>query len=258
MQKIVFCLILFVSSITVFGQEQPKNSIKFNVVGPLSQLYSLQYERALNDKWAFNNTFFYRQKSLIPFGVPIDTLAKRHGVGLTGIKFEYIFMNEARVGVMGYSPEIRKYFGENKNRWFVSAFGQFEKFDMTVPASLAIKYQGLFLDAKSPVDFTFRANSIGLLVGKQFRWSNFGVDFVIIGPHLGFANTFNATATNEVLGKLSEDEKTYLKDKIIERFGLSNNYFSLNITDEKAEIKSIRSIPYFSIRGAGLNLFYRF
>ncbi len=253
-----FFVFFIISTITFSGFSQQKNAIKFNIAGPLTQTYSLQYERMLTKKLSFNNTFFYRQKSLIPLGVQIDTLAKRHGVGLTGIKFKYIFMNEARVGVKGYAPELRYYIGKKKNRPFVALFGQYEDFDMAVPASLVIRYKGQFLDVKTPVNFTFNALSGGLLVGKQWKWNRMGADLVIIGPHFGKAKAFYAVAQTELLSKLSEDEKVYLKDKIIERFGLSGEYFALDIAGEKAEIKSVKPVPYLGVRGLGVNLSYSF
>jgi hypothetical protein len=253
-----FFVFFLLSIITFSGFSQQKNAIKFNLAGPFMQTYSLQYERMLTKKISFNNTFFYRQKSLIPFGVQLDTLAKRHGVGLTGIKFNYIFMNEARVGVKGYSPELRFYLGKKKNRPFVALFGQYEDFDMAVPASLAVLYKGLVVDVKTPVNFTFNTLSGGILVGKQWKWNRMGVDLVIIGPHFGKAKAFYAVAQTELLSKLSEYEKVYLKDKIVERFGLSGEYFALDIAGEKAEIKSVKPVPYLGIRGLGVNLSYSF
>lgn len=255
MRFFVFFLLLCIS-LSVFSQQ--KNAIKFNVAGPLTQTYSLQYERILTKKISFNNTFFYRQKSLIPFGNQVDTLVKRYGVGLTGIKFKYIFMNEAKVGVKGYAPELRFYLGKKKNRPFVALFGQYEDFDMAVPASLSVLYKGLIVDVKTPVNFTFNTLSGGLLIGKQWKWNRMGLDLVVIGPHFGKAKAFYAVAQTELLSKLSEAEKMYLKDKIIERFGLSGQYFALDIAGEKAEIKSVKPIPYLGIRGLGVNLSYSF
>ncbi|MCP9747198.1 DUF3575 domain-containing protein [Lacihabitans sp. CS3-21] len=255
MRFFVFFLLLGIS-LSVFSQQ--KNAIKFNVAGPLTQTYSLQYERILTKKISFNNTFFYRQKSLIPFGNQVDTLAKRYGVGLTGIKFKYIFMDEAKVGVKGYAPELRFYLGKKKNRPFVALFGQYEDFDMAVPASLSVLYKGLIVDVKTPVNFTFNTLSGGLLIGKQWKWNRMGLDLVVIGPHFGKAKAFYAVAQTELLSKLSEAEKMYLKDKIIERFGLSGQYFALDIAGEKAEIKSVKPVPYLGIRGLGVNLSYSF
>jgi hypothetical protein len=250
MRFFVFFLLLGIS-LSVFSQQ--KNAIKFNVAGPLTQTYSLQYERILTKKISFNNTFFYRQKSLIPFGNQVDTLVKRYG-----IKFKYIFMDEAKVGVKGYAPELRFYLGKKKNRPFVALFGQYEDFDMAVPASLSVLYKGLIVDVKTPVNFTFNTLSGGLLIGKQWKWNRMGLDLVVIGPHFGKAKAFYAVAQTELLSKLSEAEKMYLKDKIIERFGLSGQYFALDIAGEKAEIKSVKPVPYLGIRGLGVNLSYSF
>ena len=35
-------------------------------------------------------------------------------------------------------------------------------------------------------------------------------------------------------------------------------YFNMEITDQSAEIKSVRSVPYLGIRGVGFNLSYSF
>ncbi|MCA0363234.1 MAG: DUF3575 domain-containing protein [Bacteroidetes bacterium] len=256
LRKILVCLLLV--PVATFAQDNYKNAIKFNTLGPVSQLYSAQYELAIGKHLAFNNTFFYRPKKLIPAGETIDNLAKKHGLGLTGIKFENIFMDEAKLGMKGYSPELRYYIGKKKNRLFVSAIGQYEDFDMTVPANLAVKYKTYATDIKVPVDFTFKTYSAGILIGKQFNWRRLGVDFVIIGPHFGKAKEFYAVAQNAALKQLNQEEKQYILDKIQERFGLSDTYFSRTLVDDKAEIKSIKPVPYLGIRGLGLNLFYRF
>jgi Protein of unknown function (DUF3575) len=256
--KFVFSTLIVFLSVVTYGQALKKNAVKINVLGPATQVYSLQYERKFDDNLSLINTFFFRPKTVIPFGNKIDQVAKKRGLGLTGLKFEYIFMNEAKVGVKGFSPELRYYFGSNKNRMFASVFGQYEQFQMVVPALLGVKYQGLIADVKAPNDFRFQAFSGGLIVGRQFNFNHFGLDFVIIGPHFGIANKFVGSAQNSILQKLNEPEKTYLKDKVIERFGLSDKYFNLEIAGEKAEFKSVRNIPYFGIRGFGLNASYSF
>jgi hypothetical protein len=255
------CLLLFFLSIlnlNVFGQSFPKNSFKFNAASFATGLYSVQLERKLSKHWSFNNTFFYREKSLIPLGDQIDNVAKKHGIGLTGIKFEYIFMNEAQLGVWGYSPEFRYYFGNKKHRLFLGGFGQFEKFDMSVPALLAATARGQFFDIKAPIDFQFQTLSGGLLIGKQFKWKRVGFDFVILGPHFGKANKFLADASTDLLQELNDQDRQYLRDKIIERFGLSGNYFNLTIDEQQALVTSKKPIPYFGIRGLGVNVFIEF
>jgi hypothetical protein len=244
----------------LFGQQKqtPKNAIKFNTVGVFTQLYSIQYERVIKNNISLNNTFFYRPQRLIPLGDQIDQLAKNHGLGLTGIKFEHIFMNEAQVGVKGMSPELRFYLGKKKNKAFVSIIGQYENFDMRVPANLSISYKGLIADVKTPVNFGFYTLSGGVLVGKQFNFNKLGIDFVILGPHFGKAYDFLATATSETLSKLNESEKQYILDKIKERFGLAENYFQTTIESNSAKITSTKPVPYLGLRGLGLNLFYRF
>ena len=253
MKRLLFFLFL---PGTLFAQYQ--NAIRFNATGAALNIWSVQYERQLTPQLAFNNTLFFRPKSDIPFGHFIDKMAKRHGVGLTGIKFEHIYMNEARIGVMGYSPELRYYFGKKKNRTFIGLFGMYEDFDMKVPAQVGVMKENRYFEVKLPINFTFNTLSGGILIGKQFTWNRVGLDVVFIGPHVGTAGKFYAFGQNSHLEGLTEDEKDFVKDRIRNRFGLKEKYFSMELTADAAEIKSIRPVPYLGIRGVGLNLSYRF
>lgn len=245
-KNLFFLLIFFSFSATA----QYNNSVRTNLTTLPVNLYSLQYEHAFSNYFALNNTVFYRPKLQIPFGETIDNLAKNHGVGLTGIRFDYIFMNKAHVGVKGYSPEFKFYLSKNNHRPFISLFGMYEHFDMRVPALINVKN----LEVEIPINFTFKTLSGGLLIGYQFRWNRVGLDFVLIGPHVGKAEDFYAQGKNSNIQGLTESEKRRLKAGIKDRFGLSEKYFDLTITDKSAEIISIRQVPYFGVRGLGLNL----
>lgn len=249
-KNLLFLLVFFSFSATA----QYKNSVRTNLTTLPVSLYSLQYEHAFGNHIALNNTFFYRPKLQIPFGEPLDKLAKTHGVGLTGIRFDYIFMNKAHVGVKGYSPELKFYLTKSAHRPFISLFGMYEHFDMRVPALINVRN----LDVEVPINFTFQTLSGGILIGYQFRWDRIGLDFVLIGPHIGRADNFYAQGKNSAIQGLSEREKIRLKAGIKERFGLSEKYFDLKITDNSAEIVSIRQVPYFGLRGLGLNLSFMF
>lgn len=251
-----FLLLFFFTGFSAFSQH--KNSVKTNLVAGLTQIYSLQYERKLSENITFNNTFFFRPKNTIPFGDFIDDIAKEHGVGVTGIKFDYIYMDEAKLGLKGYSPELRWYMGKKQSRPFLGLFGMYEDFDMLVPALIPVSKDGRVLEVKLPINFTFNTLSGGLLLGYQFNWNRVGLDFVLVGPHFGRANDFYAAGENSAIQGLTDEEKDFLKEKVKERFGVTDKYFSLEVTDERAEIKSIRNIPYLGIRGFGLNLSYSF
>lgn len=243
-----------------WAQQVPKNSFKTNLTAAGTKIFSLQYERMLSANWSFNNTFFYRPKSSIPFGTQLDRLAKSRGLGVTGVDFQYIFVDLAEIGVKGYSPEIRYYFGNKKNRFFMGLFGQYEQFDATIPASLEARYQGQVVELnKVPIAFDIRTISGGLLIGKQFNFGNrVTLDFVLIGPHFGKGNTVYAKVEQSLLSRLDEADKAYLKNKIIDRFKLSPAYYEVTVGDEKAEISNIKKVPYAGIRGLGFNLGIRF
>ena len=248
-------IILFLVVLTGYGAKaQYNNAIRVNVAGLPVNLYSVQLEHTFGNFIAFNNTIFYRPKLKVPFGKGIDKIAKNEGVGLTGIKFQYIFMDEAQLGMKGYSPELKFYLKKEGHRPFISLFGIYDQFDMQVPTLIFVKG----FDVKVPVNFKFETLSGGILFGYQFQWNRVGLDLVIGGPHIGKGRKFYAEGHNPAIKGLSEEEKQDVKDGILNRFGLSDKYFKLEITDESAEIKSIRPIPYIGLRGLGLNFSYRF
>lgn len=258
MRKFFFLFLAF--PLFIQAQNLPKNSLKVNVAGAAFQLYSVQYERMLGSNFAFNNTFFYRPVKNIPFGTPADNVAKKHGLGVTGVDFEYIFVNLAQMGVKGYSPELRYYFGQKKNRAFIGFFGQFEDFDAIIPASLEVRYDGQTVElSKVPIAFDIRTLSGGILIGKQFKLgSRLSLDIVLIGPHLGKGQKVYASVEQSLLARLDESEKAYLKDKIIDRFKLNTDYYNVTVGDEKAEINAFKKVPYVGLRGLGFNLGWRF
>ncbi|MGR3809974.1 DUF3575 domain-containing protein [Jiulongibacter sp. NS-SX5] len=250
-----FCFPVF-----VYAQDFPGNSLKVNVASAPFQLYSLQYERMLGNHFSFNNTFFYRPVKSIPFGTQADQIAKKHGLGVTGVDFEYIFVDLAEMGVKGYSPELRYYFGEKKNRAFIGLFGQYDDFDAKIPASLEVRYDGNTVElSKVPITFDIVSLSGGILIGKQF---NFGeritLDVVLIGPHIGKAQSVYAVVEQSLLSELDESEKNYLKGKIIDRFKLNTDYYDVTIGDTKAEINANQKVKYAGLRGLGFNFGFRF
>lgn len=238
--------------------ETPKNALKVNLAAVATRIYSVQYERVLTDHLAFNLTGFYRKQSGFLFSEQLDNLAKSRGLGITGVDFEYIFIDQAKIGVRGFSPELRYYIGNKPSRFFFSVFGQMEDFDMTVPALLKGMYHGQVFEFTAPVEFDIKTMSGGVLIGRQFRWNNLGFDFVLIGPHLGRARDVKAEANSTLLGELNEEEKAYLRQSVIERFKLDEEFYGVSVGNEQADIKSVKKVPYFGIRGFGINLFYYF
>lgn len=258
-RNMILVFLIFIGESTRLAAQRNydhRNGLKFNAVGLVTGLYSAQYERGLGDNLSFVATGFFRQKSIIPFSEPIDNFMKKNG--LLGINFEYIFMNEAQVGVKGISPELRYYIGDKKHRMFVSLFGQLEDLDMTVPASLPAAYQGTELNIIAPIDFAIRTISGGILLGKQFRFGRVGVDFVLIGPHLGNATKVDATIKSQLLAGLNPEDRELTKQKVIERFNIDEKYFLTSLGETQGDINAKRKVPYAGIRGFGVNLAYYF
>ncbi len=255
-------ILLFLShnSTYIFGQYRKNysNALKTNLTAAATRIYSLQYEKRLTDHLALNVTGFYREKSDFLFSGTLDNVAKKYGLGITGVDFQYIFIDQAKIGVKGFSPELRYYFGNKPSRFFMSVFGQMEYFDMMVPASLMGMYRGQTFEFVSPIDFDIRTMSGGVLVGKQFRWNRVGLDFVLIGPHFGKARKVYAEANSSMLGELNDEEKAYIRQSVIERFKLDQNLYGVSVGDEQADIRSVKKVPYFGLRGVGLNVFYYF
>lgn len=265
MKHLILGFVLFFAvSRNTFAQKKQfaydhRDALKVNLVSPLVSLYSAQYEKNLTRGVSFLLTGFYRPQKNIPFGTQLDNVAKNRGLGITGVDFQYIYVDKAQIGVKGISPELRFYLGKSKNRAFVSIFGQYEAYNMNVPASLLVNYRGQDNEVESPIDFVINTLSGGALIGKQFRFGErFGVDIVLIGAHFGKANRVDATVNQGLLAMLSEDEKAVLKQRIVERFKLDETYYDTAVGSDKATVTAKRQVPYFGIRGAGVNLSYYF
>ena len=252
-------IFLFFLSFSIFGQvkKSPKNTVKINLTGLGVSMLSLQHEYKIKRNFSVINTVFYRQKVLMPFGTTIDKIAKKQGVGLTGIKFEYIFLDQAKIGYSGYSPEARWYVGKSK-KVFLGAFGQIENFNAKVPAALPVRLRGMVAEVTTPVNFQFQTLSAGLLIGRKFQWKNLSADLIIVGPHPGFAKNFKVNLESEYFASLQEGDRAFLKEKLNERFGITEKYFSTVINEKGAFVNSIKPVPYLGIKGLIVNLGYSF
>lgn len=239
-------------------QSEYQNALKFNLVGPFTGLYSAQFETNASKRVSFVMTGFYRQQSSIPFAQEIDNLAKSRGLGITGVNFEYIFVNEAEIGVKGVSPEIRFYLSKKKHPTFIGVFGQYTDIDMLVPASLPVVVRGQFAELILPIDFKIQSITGGLLLGKSFRFGKIGLDAVIIGGQAGRAYKVNASVNQSIISELTTDEKESLRQGVIDRFGIDESYYDTRVIDSGATLNEKRRVPFFGIRGAGLNLAYYF
>lgn len=237
---------------------QDRNTVKVNLLSPVSRIWSVQYEFQINERLSINNTFFYRSKSSIPFASQIDRLAKSRGLGITGVDFEYISIDKAQIGVRGLSPELRYYFKSKRNPWFIGAFAIYEEFDMEVPATFLVRYDDFFGNVELPINFDIATISGGILLGKKFEFNRFSLDVVILGPHFGKANKVNAEVDEPLLNRLSSSDQEFLRQAVIDRFKLDEDFFNVGVSGQQAKIDAKQRIPYFGIRGFGLNLGYTF
>jgi hypothetical protein len=252
-KKVLFLVLL--SQVILFAQKN-NHEVKLNLSGLGLKIAGLQYEYRINKSLAFNSTFFYRGQSLIPFANTIDKFGKNEGIGLTGIKFNYIFLNEAQLGLAGLSPELKFYLGK-KNSFFLGAFGMYSNYKLNVPASLPVRYNGQILEVITPVNIRFSSYSGGLNIGWKIGKKRLFCDLVLMGPHFGKAGNFLADVKNENFSRLNNEDLGYLKEKIEERFGVSPEYFETSVAQNGAEIRSIKKIPFIGIRGLGVNIGYR-
>ncbi len=251
-----FCLF----SLTLAGQKPllpSKHSIKVNALGLAGGLGSIQYERMLHPLWSVTGTFFGRFKSDVPLGSTLNSLANRYGESIIGVNFEYIQVDRSQIGLVGFSPEIRRYFGKKNTRFFLSGFYQYENLDLTVPADLVIQLNEQFYNSIIPVSFDVKTSSFGLLPGIQFRKGRWGVDWTILGPRTGHATYLQANAQQSLLNRLSDEEKQFLIQGVKERFKLSDEYFLVGIEGSNANISAIKRVPYWLVRGFGVNVSYQ-
>ncbi len=253
----IFLLISWAASAQERHTEYQK-AVKFNLVGPFTGLYSAQVEINASKRVSFVLTGFYRQEKAIPFAQKVDNLAKNRGLGITGVDFKYIFVDQAQIGTKGVSPEFRLYLSKRKHPTFIGIFGQYTDIDMLVPASLPVVFRGQFAEIITPIDFKIQSITGGLLLGKSFRFGRIGVDAVLIGGQAGKAYNLDATVSQSLIDRLNDDEKESLRQGVIRRFGIDETYYDTKIVDGGATLNEKRRVPFFGIRGAGLNLAYYF
>jgi hypothetical protein len=251
-----FIVLLFLCT-PIFAQKGPKNIIKLNVSGLGIKMLGVGFERKINKNLSFNQSAFFRPKVSIPFGNIIDKIAKNQGVGLTGIKFEYIFLDQAKVGFWGYSPELRWYLGKNK-KMILGAFVQYENFSAKVPASLPVQKSGLVIEVITPINFKFQTISGGVSIGRKFNWDRINLEIIAIAPHPGIATNFDVNLKNGEFVRFTADDKLFIKEKLQERFGVTDTYFNTRVENEGAFINSTKPVPYFGIKGLIVNLGYSF
>jgi hypothetical protein len=254
MKKFIFLLLL---SPSIFAQKGPKNTIKLNVSGLGIKMLGLGFEHKINKTLSFNQSVFFRPKVLIPFGTIVDKVAKNQGVGLTGIKFQYIFLDQAKVGFWGYAPELRWYIG-HKKKTILGVFAQYENFNSKVPASLPVQKSGLILEVITPINFKFNTFSGGISIGRRFNWDRINLEVIAIAPHPGIATGFDVNLINSEFVRFTADDKQFIKEKLQERFGVTDRYFNTVVDNQGAFIKSIKPVPYFGLKGLIVNLGYSF
>jgi hypothetical protein len=244
----------------VLGQHKAdyQKAIKVNLLGPITGLYSAQFEANASKRVSFVLTGFYRQESTIPFAAEINSLAKSQGLGISGVNFEYIFIDQAKIGLKGISPEFRIYLSKRKHPSFIGIFGQYTDIDMLVPASLPVIFRGQFAEIITPIDFKIQSITGGILFGKSFRFGRIGIDTVIIGGQAGQAYNLNAEVNQSLISMFSDEEKESLRRGVIDRFGINEDYYDTKIVESGASLNEKRRVPFFGIRGAGLNLAYYF
>ncbi|MDP5139168.1 MAG: hypothetical protein NWP83_01710, partial [Spirosomaceae bacterium] len=129
-----------------------------------------------------------------------------------------------------------------------------EDIDMLVPASLPVVVRDQFLEIILPIDFKIKSITGGLLLGKSFRFGRIGLDAVIIGGQAGRAYKVNASVNQEIISELTTEEKESLRQGVIERFGIDESYYDTQVVESGATLNQKRRVPFFGIRGAGLNL----
>lgn len=258
--KILVFLLLGFSVAYAQPEKQPRRSyLKFNVISPKWNIYGFNYEYKLSRNVSFVLNASTRPMKAIPYGKQLDSLAKNGKVGVSGVDFKNIYINEAQVSFLTVAPEIRVYFGRQKSKPYFGVFYQFEKINTNVPASLEVSYKNQIFLMKVPIGFDIRTSGGGIVFGKLFHLGkNFVADVTLFTPHLGGAYKVHASVQNPFLSGLNDSEKTFLKNKIIERFSLDSRYYNVTVNNQEASIKNVVKVPYWGYRGLNISFGYHF
>jgi hypothetical protein len=254
----VLPLLLMLVPVFIMAQDsskadQPKtfkNAIKVNLSSIAIRNYHIQYERQLAKKISFQLGFRIMPKG----GLPLESTFEKLG----GLDDPNLEIGKFEIGNMAITPEVRFYLSRKAMKGFyIAPYARYASFDLSLPFKYTYDQDPgpAVSNVTKTAIFTGKITSFsgGLMFGTTF---NLGkrmlLDIWWIGGHYGSSNGDLSLAV-----ALPTQQERDAIDATVKDFDPSP--FKISSDPATANGKTIKSTgPWAGIRGAGINLGFRF
>lgn len=221
-----------------------KNIFKLNASSLLAKNIHITYERKLTGRVSASIGYRTMAKGSLPFKSTFESLVE--GSDFNFDKFE--------MGNTAITPEIRFYLGKGNLRGFyVAPYMRFASFDITAPIRYTYNNGSGNVTDEAPVAGKIKSTSGGIMFGTQHRiFKVLVLDIWIIGGHYGTSK--GDLSVTKAFN--TQQERDAVKAELD---GIDASPFKFKnavVTSTGASIQA--DGPWAGIRGAGINIGFRF
>lgn len=221
-----------------------KNIVKLNLSSLVAKNFHLTYERKLTGRISASLGFRTMAKGSLPFKSTFESL-------VDGTDFNF---NKFEMGNTAFTPEIRFYLGKGNLRGFyVAPYLRFASFDITAPIKYTYNSGSGNVTDEAPVAGKIKSTSGGIMFGTQHRiFKVLTLDIWIIGGHYGSSNgDLRVTKAFN-----TQQERDAVKAELDGIDAKPFKFKNAVVTSTGASIQA--DGPWAGIRGAGINIGFRF
>lgn len=221
-----------------------KNIVKLNLSSLVAKNFHVTYERKLTGRISASLGFRTMAKGSLPFKSTFESL-------VDGTDFNF---NKFEMGNTAFTPEIRFYLGKGNLRGFyVAPYLRFASFDITAPIKYTYNNGSGNVTDEAPVAGKIKSTSGGIMFGTQHRiFKVLTLDIWIIGGHYGSSNgDLRVTKAFN-----TQQERDAVKAELDGIDAKPFKFKNAVVTSTGASIQA--DGPWAGIRGAGINIGFRF
>lgn len=221
-----------------------KNIVKLNLSSLVAKNFHITYERKLTGRISASLGFRTMPKGSLPFKSTFENL-------VDGTDFNF---NKFEMGNTAFTPEIRFYLGKgNLKGFYVAPYLRFASFDITAPIKYTYNNGSGNVTDEAPVAGKIRSTSGGIMFGTQHRiFKVLTLDIWIIGGHYG-SSKGDLTVTKAFN---TQQERDAVKAELDGIDAKPFKFKNAVVTSTGASIQA--DGPWAGIRGAGINIGFRF
>jgi hypothetical protein len=220
-----------------------KNIFKMNVSSLVAKNFHFTYERKITGRISAAIGYRTMAKGKAPFQSTLQNV-----LGESDFNF-----GNFEIGNNAITPEIRFYLGKgNLKGFYVAPYMRFASFDITAPVKYTYNSGSGNVTTEAPLSGKIKSTSGGLMIGTQHTlFKVLTLDIWIVGGHYG-------TSKGDLVLTRSfptQQERDALQNEI-NSIDAKPFKFKGTVTSTGAFVQS--DGPWAGIRGAGINLGFRF